>query len=206
MKSIELFPVTIFKTKAGDNDILKKTLVEDILKNADSLIIPEDWTTNKLITSFSGEPVGREVIKKNRELLDKTYLNCAKDIFDKEIEIKFNSMWYNVYRDGEYQEEHDHLGSIFRPSHFSFIHLLCFDKKNHQPPEFRDPLSQLRHLSLELDSNHCGEFHRADVEEGDVLMFPSYLHHSVPVGKKTEYPRITISFNCVVNKYGEEVR
>ena len=85
MKAIELFPVTIFKTKAGDNDILKKTLVEDILKNADSLIIPEDWTTNKLITSFSGEPVGREVIKKNRELLDKTYLNCAKDIFDKEI-------------------------------------------------------------------------------------------------------------------------
>ena len=74
MKSIELFPITIFKTKARDNDILKRTLVVDILKNVDDLIIPEDWTTNKIITSFSGEPIGREVIKKNKNLLERIYL------------------------------------------------------------------------------------------------------------------------------------
>ena len=99
------------------------------------------------------------------------------------------------------------IWEVYFSHHIFLLFTYCvLIKKNHQPPEFRYPLSQLRHLSLELDSNHCGEFHRADVEEGDVLMFPSYLHHSVHVGKKTEYPRITISFNCVVNKYGEEVR
>ena len=41
--------------------------------------------------------------------------------------------------------------------HFSFIHFLCYDERDHKPPEFRDPLSQLRNLSLELDSIETGE-------------------------------------------------
>ena len=41
---------------------------------------------------------------------------------------------------GEYQETHDHLYSKVNHSHFSFIHFLSFDKDEHQPPEFWDPL------------------------------------------------------------------
>ena len=59
-------------------------------------------------------------------------------------------------------------------------------------------------LSLEFDSNKCGEVYVPDVEEGDLLMFPCYLQHCVPPGKKTNYPRITISFNIRVTQYGRE--
>jgi len=201
MKSLELFPVTIFKTEIEDNDLLKDILVSKILEESESTLIPEDWTTTKLKTSFSDES---EIIEKYRDLLEKEYIECMRDIFDKEFNVKIQNIWFNVYTDGEYQECHDHIGTLLRPSHFSFIHFLSFDKDNHKPPEFRDPLGQIRNLSLELDRNRCGEVYVPDVKEGDLLMFPSYLQHCVPAWKKTDYPRITISFNVKVLQYGDD--
>ena len=197
MKSIELFPVTVFKGQVSNNEILKNLLVSEILNESKDLEIPEDWTTHKVRTSFSTQS---NIL--NRTELTSQYIDCMRDVFDKDFDVSINKIWYNVYTDGEYQEVHDHLGSLFEPSHFSFIHFLCFDKKNHNPPEFRDPLSQLRTTSLELERNNCGEVYVPDVTEGDLIMFPSYLQHCVPPGKKTEYPRITISFNVKVQHYG----
>ena len=197
MRSIELFPVTVFKGQVSNNEILKNLLVSEILNESKDLEIPEDWTTHKVRTSFSTQS---NIL--NQDELTSQYIDCMRDVFDKDFDVSINKIWYNVYTDGEYQEVHDHLGSLFEPSHFSFIHFLCFDNENHNPPEFRDPLSQLRTTSLELERNNCGEVYVPDVTEGDLIMFPSYLQHCVPPGKKTEYPRITISFNVKVQHYG----
>lgn len=199
MKSLELFPVTIFKIRVENNDRLKEVLVPDILKTSNNLTIPEDWTTNKIKTSFGQEI---DVIKRNRDLLEEEYIECMREVFDKEFNVDIDTIWYNVYTDGEYQEVHDHLGTPLRPSHFSFIHFLSFDEKIHQVPEFHDPLAQLRNLSVELDRSRCGDVYVPNITEGDLLMFPSYLQHCVPPGKKTNYPRITLSFNIRVTQYG----
>lgn len=201
MKSIELFPVTIFKTQVNNNKILKELLVPGIIENSISLSIPENWTTNKIKTSF-GQKV--DIIEKHKDLLKKEYIECMREVFDKEFDVEIGNIWYNVYTDSEYQELHDHLGTPLRPSHFSFIHFLSFNKDEHNPPEFRDPLSQIRNLSLELDRTSCGDIYVPSIEEGELLMFPSYLQHYVPAGKSTLYPRITISFNVRVLAYGND--
>jgi len=202
MRSIELFPVTVFQTQIKNNNLLKKVLIKDILNSAKNLEIPETWITDKILTSFTEDS---NIIEKNKLLLENTYLDSISEIFDREVEVDIKKIWYNIYLNGEYQEEHDHLGGIFNQAHFSFIHFLCFDERDHKPPEFRDPLSQLRNLSLELDSNKWGEVYVPKVREGDLLMFPSYLQHSVPAGNKTSYPRITLSFNISVTRYGEDL-
>ena len=204
MKSIELFPVTVFKSKIVNNDFLKEVLCEPILESSEDLVIPEDWTTDRIKTSFAGEPVGKELLENYKPLLEKYYIECISEFFDKEFYFVIDKIWYNIYTDGEYQEVHDHLGTSLNPTHFSLIHFLSFNKGEHKPPEFHDPISQLRMLSLEFDSNKCGEVHVPDIEEGDLLMFPCYLRHCVPPGKKTNYPRITISFNIRVTQYGRE--
>jgi hypothetical protein len=204
MKSIELFPVTVFKSKIINNDFLKEVLCESILESSEELVIPEDWTTDRVKTSFAGEPAGKEVLKNYKSLLEEHYIECISEFFDKEFNFNIDKIWYNIYTDGEYQEVHDHLGTSLNPTHFSLIHFLSFNKDEHKPPEFRDPISQLRMLSLEFDNNKCGEVYVPDVEEGDLLMFPCYLQHCVPPGKKTNYPRITISFNIRVTQYGRE--
>jgi len=205
--SIEIFPTTIFKVNLSGNNTLKEELSPKIIQNSSLLTIPEDWGTGSVKTSFEGEPEGFEILQKGstyRELLVREYNTALEKIFDKEFNFSIKNIWYNYYNDGEYQEDHDHLGNPFHQSHFSLIHFLSYNKEEHTPPEFRDPLSQLRCLSLELDSNRCGEVYVPNVEEGDLLMFPSYLVHRVLPCKKTNYPRITISFNIVITKYGEE--
>jgi len=204
---IEIFPITIFKSRIKDNLELKNLLTSKILISSNHLNIPKEWSTNKIKTSFDGEPEGFELFSDDSpylKMLTRRYNDCMQYVFDRDFSFSINKIWYNVYTDGEYQEEHDHIGNPFNHSHFSCIHFLSFDKEQHSPPEFKDPLAQLRNLSVEFESNRWGEIYVPKVEEGDLLMFPSYLVHRVLPCKKTDYPRITISFNIKVLSYGND--
>ena len=206
VNKISLFPITIFKTKVDNNDQLKKLLSSNIIQNSQHLNIPDNWFTNKLKTSFKNEPKGMELFNKDShylKILTEKYSICINKIFDKEFLIDITKVWYNVYTDGEYQEEHDHFNGPFNQTHFSCIHFLSFNSEEHYPPVFCDPISQLRSLSLEFESNDYRTKYIPEIEEGDLLMFPSYLNHFVLPCKKTNYPRITISFNIEVLKYGK---
>ena len=204
VERLEIFPITIFKTRIEDNLELKHLLSSKIVLNSNYLKIPSDWSTNNIKTSFESEPDDLELFYEGSpylKMLNQRYTDCMQHIFDRNFSFTINKVWYNVYTDGEYQEEHDHIGTLLNHSHFSCIHFLSYDKKQHSPPEFKDPLSQLRNLSVEFDTNNYGEIYVPKVEEGDLLMFPSYLIHRVLPCKKTDYPRITISFNIRVLSY-----
>lgn len=205
----KVFPITYYHLSMTDNDILKDLLVDKIVADAKNLEIPEGWFTNKLMTSFDGEPRGKEIFfgedDTYQKVLEKRYGSCINAIFDAPYKIDIDEIWYNVYMNGEWQEEHDHVGGPYG-SHYSCIHFLSFDPKIHQPVEFRDPLSQLRNLSVELDRNNYAHTWYPELKEGDFIMFPSYLSHSVKPGKPTpDYPRITIAFNFRVLDYQGEM-
>ena len=205
----KVFPITYYHLSMTDNDKLKDLLIDKIVKDAKNLEIPEGWFTNKLMTSFDGEPRGKEIFfgedDTYQKVLEKRYGSCINAIFDAPYKIDIDEIWYNVYMNGEWQEEHDHVGGP-HGSHYSCIHFLSFDPKIHQPVEFRDPLSQLRNLSVELDRNNYAHTWYPELKEGDFIMFPSYLSHSVKPGKPTpDYPRITIAFNFRVLDYQGEM-
>ena len=71
------------------------------------------------------------------------------------------------------------------PSTLSAIHFLNF-KKEHKGPMFQDPIRNLK-----ATMNHAGlnermletDKYTPEVEEGDIIIFPSYLQHTVPAGK-----------------------
>ena len=181
MKALDLFPVTIYQTKVRNNGYYKDLLLPKILEASEYLEIPEGWDTNKLKTSFEGEPEGMEVVQKYKSLLKYEYESCLDEIFDKEYQIQLvnDNIWYNVYTDGEYQELHDHIGEALNPFHWSCIHFLSFKKGEHNPPEFKDPITQIRQLSVAMDREWIGEYYVPQIEEGSFLMFPTYLQHRV---------------------------
>lgn len=204
---IPLFPISYFHSKVENNEEIKNLLVSKILKDSEELPIPEGWFTNKLKTSFSGEKPGKEIFfgedNTYQSILQEKYAKCLDTFFDFNYRIMIDEIWYNCYTDGEYQEEHDHLGSTLNNIHFSCIHFLSFDKKTHYPPKLKDPLDQLRTLSLEMGRNNYQPYYYPDIEEGDFIMFPSYLRHSVePCLYSPDYPRITIAMNIEVLEYG----
>jgi hypothetical protein len=210
-KEVRIFPVTYFKAPVEDNDTAKKLLVPKIMEDVKDLPIPEGWFTNKLMTSFMGEKPGKEIFfgedRTYQSLLETRYANCLDQFFGNVIyKIVIDEIWYNCYVDGEYQESHDHLSMQIGgncSAHFSCIHFLSFDPTVHKPVRFYDPIEQIRYFSLELDERKYSPHHYPDIQEGDFIMFPSYLTHSVEPSHPTpNYPRITIAMNIRVLEYG----
>ena len=199
-----IFPVTIYKTRIEDNNLLKEKIISGVEKSLPELDPPEDWATDNLKTSFEGEPKGKEVlVGKNNILLKKYYSDAISEIFDKEITWEIvDDIWYNYYEKGSYQELHEHIADPFQKIHFSCIHYLSYDREIHTPAEFQDPISAIRAHSLTLDKDFVGDFYIPQVKEGDLIMFPAYLQHRVLPQKVSDIPRITLSFNFRLLKYG----
>ena len=210
MNKVQIFPVTFYKIPVEDNEIVKKILVPKIMEVTANLPVPEGWLTNKIMTSFDGEESGKEIFygedKIYDSFLEERYAKCFDCIFgNSKYQISINEIWANCYIDGEFQEEHDHLSGINATKsspHFSCIHFLSFDPIRHKPVKLYDPIRQIRSTSYELNIHEYGEFYCPNIEEGDFIMFPSYLRHSVAPSPKTlDYPRITISMNISILEY-----
>jgi hypothetical protein len=207
-KRIPIFPISYFKDNIDDNEDIKHLLIPKIIKNVQDLPIPDGWFTNKLLTSFSGEKPGHEIFfgedRTYQSILEKRYAKCFDNFFDAKYKIMIDEIWYNCYVNGEYQEQHDHLSGPLTAIQFSCVHFLSFDKTRHKPIKFYDPLEQIRSLSIEFSSNNYKPNYCPDINEGDFIMFPSYLQHSVEPSTETpDYPRITIALNIKVLEYGD---
>tara|TARA_A100001234_G_scaffold209801_1_gene208975 strand:+ start:455 stop:1081 length:627 start_codon:yes stop_codon:yes gene_type:complete len=206
MRSIELFPVIVYQTEVKNNSELKELLVPEIVEASNSLEIPDGWATTSIKTSFEGEPKGKEVILKYKDKLYASYTECFDEIIDKEYELEVGNIWYNLYEQDSYQELHDHITPpeyLKKPDQFSCIHFLSYDEEHHTSPEFKDPINSIRGLCLQCD--YIAEYAELNIKEGDFLMFPTHLAHRVIPQKVSDIPRITISFNIKLSRYGKTI-
>ena len=71
---VKVFPLTYYHLNIGDNERIKNLLLDKIVEDAKSLPIPKGWFTNKLMTSFDGEPRGKEIFFGE----DQTYQNILE--------------------------------------------------------------------------------------------------------------------------------
>ena len=180
-----LFPTPFWKIKVPNHQSIKKKYLQSFIDGYEEKIfdIPEDWVTHKCHTSFKGNKI------------------IEKDIFD-EYSSVFNSIiekgwkgkveyWWQVYKNNEYQEWHNHM-----PSTLSAIHFLNFEDE-HLAPIFEDPNKSVRSIIFRTALNKdlsSAITYTPKVEEGDIIIFPSYLNHTVPAGKYKSY-RVTIAIN-----------
>jgi predicted 2-oxoglutarate/Fe(II)-dependent dioxygenase YbiX len=200
-----IFPITYFQDHIQDHDEIKKILISKIENDHNNLSIPKGWITNKLHTSFLSKNSKRQMFFDEdavyERVLGSAYEKCFDNFFDAQYEISIEDIWYNCYADDEYQEFHNHLGDFRNTTHFSCIHFLSFDPKSHESAVFQDPNGPVRLHSV--DFSGYNSHHIPTVNEGDFIMFPSYLEHCVyPVKNTTNYPRITISMNIKLLEYG----
>ena len=203
-----LFPIHIYQTHIKENELIKDELSNNIEKYVkdESLKIPDGWLTDSVQTSFDSDNTNIELFDTDSIVHD-YYKKYLFKIFDKPVELSIKEMWFNYYSNGEYQEPHNHIdgGFLNNQPHFSCIHYLKFNENIHEPAIFVDPLSLIRSHSIEIDSNNYNERYVPNVREGSLLMFPSYLEHYVRKNAPTpDDPRVTIAFNIVLTKYGDD--
>lgn len=201
----ELFPVSIFQASVPDNQRLKDILIPFVKENRHQLTCPPEWLTTNIATSYHSDEIESTLLGGSEisQELRLQYMQVMESFFEYDWGINVGAMWFNYYENGEYQEAHTHVGNYQSPIHFACVHFLSYDPEVHSPLVFKDPLETVRATSLELRSSNYQQKHHLNVQEGDLVMFPSYLYHEVKAGPPTpDNPRITISFNVRVTKYG----
>ena len=184
----DLFATPFWKIKVPNHQSIKDKYLQSFIDGYENKIfnIPEDWVTHKCHTSF-----------KDNKIIEKDIFDEYSLLFNSIIEKKWSGKleyWYQVYKNNEYQEWHNHM-----PSTLSAIHFLNF-KDEHFAPIFEDPLKSVKSIinqtALNKDLSSSLRY-TPEVEEGDIIIFPSYLQHTVPAGKYNSH-RVTIAINLNV--------
>ena len=195
MSIVHLFPTPVYKFSLTKHEVYKERLVnrlKQIFKDEPNR--PAEWAVN----CYSWQIEAHELDIDIRDLYDEIMSNLMKYVdylqIGKDSYFQIFESWFNVHRHDMYQEEHGHM-----PSFVSGIYYLQFDKQKDQPVTFLSPdktfLYSASTQNLPITNPQLSAKYQLDIDEGDVILFPSTLHHMVLKSKSHDQLRITNSFN-----------
>ena len=139
--------------------------------------------------------------KSHNNFLDKTqdqetsFFNNKLDVYDiikndlvlfcNEInyDVNFLNCWYQQYNKNQFHTFHNHPNSDF-----SGVIFVNFDSKIHKSTKFLNPLNPFFVNKT---------FYSPYVEEGDMIIFPSWLLHESPINTSKKL-RTIVSFNLQI--------
>ena len=203
MQQYDIFPTNVFVTKAKKHS--------DIFNYFENNIIPEYEKQNSSNTTacnvfsdyFAGAP------KLDQSTFGKFYQDDITE-FLQTLEFNTNaswnltsSYWYSITGKNGWQEKHCHIGG---PNiiNFSAVHYVKLSEE-HTPLRFFNPMEQLIKATFPSDKDEDNPFMFRNlkiippVEEGDLIFFPSYLNHDVPV-QTSDKTRISVAINIGITK------
>jgi len=165
---------------------------------------PNDWV-EPLNTSFPEIPDHDNLVDRfTKDNLKTDLLNSissALQDIDLPNNIKFLNLWYNIYHDNQGQEAHWHLPASGRTMpYWSGIYY----NRNTNPTIFhRDHGVHRTHECPRVSESKIRECwwneYYPDVVDGDILLFPPYLLHSVKSEQHHQHNmRLTFSFNLIL--------
>ena len=102
-----------------------------------------------------------------------------------------HEMWYNAYKNGQYQHMHKHSNG--NNTVFSGVYYLKFDEKEHSSTRFYHPGFEIDFTKVK--DNDFFMF-TPKVKENDILFFSSDIGHDVPEQFSSNL-RITVAFNVI---------
>ena len=127
--------------------------------------------------------------------------NFLKKIFTDEMGWKYNpdkakiiSMWSIINKKGSFNIQHNHPNAYLSASYYVKV------PKNSGNIKFFDPKEQknIRYPKIKNYTDISAVIAEITPEEGDLLIFPSYLYHSVGENL-SENDRIIVSFNVDID-------
>lgn len=178
MTLFKLFPIPVYKFSLAGHETYKNKLIEPIVKkytdNPNSIC---DWARHCDSWQVGVDDLGLDLKDLYVEIME----GCRKYLTEVQASgtFKIIESWFNVHTSDMYQEVHNHI-----PAFISGTYYIQFDK---------DKDNSLTFVSNNTDSV---DLKQLDVDEGDVILFPSTLRHMVNKAKEPhDNLRITNSFN-----------
>ena len=176
-----MFQVPFYKVNISRWNIHKKEVMSKLYKNLDGRI-----EKHECMTTFFSEMQDLDL----NLALFKPFLDFIKSDLDELRKVESMSggypmpdvtdIWYQSYTKNQYHQLHNH-GSIG----WSAIFYATFDKKEHRATRFYGPFNDVVGRTIS---------HEPDVDEGTLIVFPSYLQHEARYSL-SDKKRVIISFN-----------
>ena len=181
---VEAFPTLLYRYHQEEQDPIKARVEEFYKDNKFQENTPDQWNCNLFTSYGSGKfPIG--------ECLDA--FTPTLDEFQTESQSYGNmiltDLWLNVYEAQNWQEKHIHS-----PGQWSGVYYVHFDPNEHKATNFYHPCETLL-ATAGITSNTLVPW----VQEGDMIIFPSWLEHAAPMNKSSKM-RSTISFNFFIEE------
>ena len=192
-QTLKLFPQPIFKYQINDF----KKINEELLKYIYTLHkLDKDGVKKSNINGWHSRPFD---FRDDNDIPNKFYSQIRKyikDVFTKfgwqygETKIRCTSMWAIINKKGNFNIEHIHPNNYLSAAYYVKAPDNCGAFKASNPNIINRNFYPRSKKANELNSNSAS----IKVNEGDLLIFPAYLPHSVEENKSEEH-RVIVSFN-----------
>jgi len=221
MERIDLFPTSIHRTKIdpfswNKDDFIKQSIENyniDPHRHAKNMPDSEFHTTYRDEDNDKFRVINTETLKSEYSKVIFNFFNNLK--LTRVVEYRWNLINISIGKDNWY-DLHCHGGHLSKDFYlidFVMVHYIKFDKNDHNPTYFRNPLihSSYPHnlhqgniLDLTYSENSTySSGYQLNTNEDDVIIFPSYLFHGVQKkNNNTEKFRIITSSHIEI-KYTE---
>ena len=157
----------------------------------------ESWNLCKVDSTYFENVFLENIDADYKEVFRNEIMKQLKNI-NGTIKYIIENVWYNVYKKNDFQEPHHHIGTYDNTPTMSCIYCL---KQSDAKLYFINPCyiqQKLTGIHNVFDkSDNYKEMYYPEIEEGTVIIFPSYLYHGVSP-QKSDDQRITIVCNIKI--------
>ena len=200
---IPLFSVPLYKASIGELDVLQKTWIRELdfppqsvgTDHSDDHLPPENRGMHLLDTPQ---------LKSLKANIQKSLKHFTKDVLGIKEEFRITTGWINRNNKGEQIYKHSHPNSVISGVYYIETTPDC------APIIFEKPYlyTNIAHQNVQLtyEENNKNEYNTdyygVKPKPGEVLMFPSWLEHTV-YPQPADVARISLAFNSFpVGKIG----
>lgn len=189
-----IFSLPIYSTKTSDSEF--KLISEEIYNNVDFSTLrlenPEAWVDDIKSTFGNGHLLKDYRLGELSSFISRHVVNFVNEVELEELNMNIDDCWINISNKSDGQEIHNHtvayLSGVFYLKTLSRGGRIFFYN-----PNLGATLFPRNARDKNVNSYHW-EFTPV---EGQLILFPGYLNHSVETNK-TEEERVSIAFNVNV--------
>ena len=187
-----LFPTVTHQIKVDKFESIKKKLVDFVYKERE-----ED--PHGVNYSNMGGWQSEANYNQFENILLSTVSNVltsyfSNDVLDMEREIKFDGMWMNINKKGDYNATHDHPGCHLAGVFWIQSPKGCGNLELQSPNSFTMFQEMSRYTESFQKKSSVYPVYMFPPTEGTILLFPACINHRVSPSQSME-DRISVAFN-----------
>ena len=195
---VSMFPTLVWKTQlkaevhqAIDRSILNT--VEEMRRDLEELRPGEAWQSGQELQRLTAFDDLVSCIHDMASVVLR-FLGASHEGFD------ITACWANVNATGASHKPHSHPNNYLSGVYYVQTHegadVINFHDPRPQASIIRPPVTELTAVNTDQVV--------LKVKNGTLLLFPSWVEHSVPPNRSNE-PRISVSFNIMFSSYAEKM-